>query len=700
MESEKRIHLGDREIILESGKIARQAHGSVLVRSGDTVVLVTAVAAESTKPGVDFLPLTVEYHEGVAATGKIPGGYLKREGRLADHEVLSSRLIDRSIRPLFPKSFRAETQVLATVLSAEEDHEPAPLAILGAAAALTLSDIPFHGPAAGLRAVRLRDRLTFHPTRKERSSALFDLVVSCGPRGVTMIEGGGTQATESEFLELLFAAESALQPVLVALKSWADELGIDKRALPPDGLDATLFAAAEDKFRGAFTDALTSPAKLDRRRKTQAVTERAHAELAALDPQLDPALITEVLSELVHRVLRELVLNQGRRADGRSVRQIRPITAEASWLPRAHGSALFTRGETQAMVTCTLGSQEDAQTIETIFGTETDRFLLQYNFPPYSVGEVRASRGPSRREVGHGALARRALQHVLPGYDKFPYVVRVVSDISESNGSSSMATVCGGCLALMDAGVPLSSPVAGIAMGLIQEGDRVAVLSDILGDEDHLGDMDFKVAGTDKSITAVQMDNKIGGLRREVLKQALEQAREGRLHILAEMQKCLAKPRPQLSKYAPRVMSLRIRPERIRELIGPRGKTIQDIQAATRARINVDDSGLVIIYASDEQSFREAKRQVQHVAGDLEVGKLYRGTVVAVKEFGAFVRLLASTEGLVHVSELAAERFGRVSDVVKEGDEIVVRVLGVDGAGKIRLSRKEALGASLEDLAG
>jgi polyribonucleotide nucleotidyltransferase len=548
--------------------------------------------------------------------------------------------------------------------------------------------------------VRLRDRVVLMPSRKERAQAVFDSVISCGPQGLTMIEGGGRESSEAELVDLLETSEKALAPVLDALRAWRRELGVETRPMQEQGLDEALLLQARERFGAGFRDALTTSAKLERRQKTRAVREEARATLAQDLPELDPGIIDEVLGELTHRLLRELVLNEGKRADGRGPTQIRPITCEAGWLPRTHGSALFTRGETQAMVTCTLGSQEDSQTIETLFGTETERFLLQYNFPPYSVGEVRAQRGPSRREVGHGALARRALLGALPSYDKFPYVVRLVSDISESNGSSSMASVCGGSLALMDAGVPIALPVAGIAMGLIQEGDRVAILSDILGDEDHLGDMDFKVAGTEKHITAVQMDNKIGGLSREVLKRALAQAREGRLHILGEMRKCLEQPRAELSKYAPRVVSLRIRPERIRDLIGPRGKTIQEIQAATGARISVDDSGLVLIYASGETSFREAKKQVQFVAGELEVGKLYRGSVVAVKEFGAFVRVMANTEGLVHISELAAERVNRVSDVVREGDEVIVRVLGVDQSGKIRLSRKEALGATGEDVIG
>jgi polyribonucleotide nucleotidyltransferase len=698
MTSQKTVRLGDREIALETGRIARQAHGAVTVRAGDTVLLVTAVASEEPKPGTDFFPLTVEYRESTAAGGRIPGGYLKREGRLSDHEVLCSRLIDRSIRPLFPKRFRNETQVLATVLSAEEDFEPAPLAILGAAAALTLSHIPWHGPAAGVRAARVRDRVLLLPARKERAQALFEAVISCGPQGLTMIEGGGREASEADLVDLLQTAEQAVAPVLDALRAWRSELGIESRAMPADDRDESLLEQLRERYGQGLRAALTTSAKLDRRQRTRAVAEQARTELALERPELDPAAVGEALSELTHRLLRELVLDEGKRADGRSTTQIRPITCDAGWLPRTHGSALFTRGETQAMVSCTLGSQEDSQTIETLFGTETERFLLQYNFPPYSVGEVRAQRGPSRREVGHGALARRALLGALPTYDKFPYVVRLVSDISESNGSSSMATVCGGSLALMDAGVPIALPVAGIAMGLIQEGERVAILSDILGDEDHLGDMDFKVAGTEKSITAVQMDNKIGGLSRDVLKRALAQARDGRLHILAEMKKCLERPRAELSKHAPRVVSLRIRPERIRDLIGPRGKTIQEIQASTGSRISVDDSGLVLIYASGEASFRDAKKQVQFAAGDLEVGKLYRGTVVAVKDFGAFVRVMANTEGLVHISELAPERVNRVSDVVREGEEIIVRVLGVDSGGKIRLSRKEALGASGEDV--
>ena len=711
------LTLGGKTVELETGRVARQADGAALVRQGGTIVLVTAVGALEARPDIGFFPLTVEYREKMGSAGKIPGGYLKREGRPGDHEILVARLIDRSIRPLFPDGLKNEVQVVATVLSFTPEADPDSLAILGAGLALHLSDIPWEGPCAGLRVARIDGRLVALPTREERGRADLDIVATGGAGGgLVMLEGEAREAPEADLLEAIDFADAALGPARELFERWRGEVGRAKRPLPPapeGDIAAALGRKAREVGPPILEPALLAPVKKERRlalRSARAAATAALDAAAAADPVLGPAaeargpafarLVSGAVEDLERALVRERIAEQGLRLDGRRLDEIRPISSEVGWLPGAHGSALFTRGDTQAIVTCTLGGGEDQQIADTLHGETRERFLLHYNFPPYSVGEVKPMRGPGRREIGHGELAKRALAAVQPPEEAFAYVVRIDSEISESNGSSSMATVCGSTLALMDAGVPLRKPVAGIAMGLVAEGGRSHVLSDILGDEDHLGDMDFKVAGTADGVTAIQLDNKIGALPRDVLEGALDQARRGRLHILGEMAKALAAPRPEVAPNAPRIASFRIRRERIRELIGAGGKTIQGLQEQHGVRIEVDDTGFVKIYAPDQQSAEEARRAARRLTADPELGKVYKATVVTTKDFGAFVRFLSSTEGLVHISELAPERVGATTDVVKEGDEVLVRLLGVDKQGKLRLSRKAALNADLSEIAG
>jgi len=690
------IDVAGRPLTLQTGKIARQADGAVVLRFGDTVMLAAACAAESPKPGQDFFPLTVEYRERLAAAGRIPGAYGRREGRITDREVLASRLADRTVRPLFPGGFVNETQVLLTVLSADDDVEPESLAIVGAAAALHLSAIPWDGPVAGVRIARVGGEWAVFPSRAQRRAAELDLVVAAGPGGPVMVEGECREVGEALVIEALARAAEVCGRISAGLDELRAAAGKEKRSFAAPEADAELAARVAALAAAAVEDALGIPGKHERR---DALARACGAAAAALEEDYPGrgAEVEAAAEDLVRAALRRRTL-EGRRADGRGPTDIRPIWTEAGWLPSCHGSAIFTRGETQALVSCTLGAADDEQRIETLAGEERERFLLHYNFPPYSVGEVRAMRGPGRREIGHGNLAHRALGATLPDVEKFPYTIRLVSDIAESNGSSSMATVCGGCLALMDAGVPIARPVAGIAMGMIAEEGKFVVLSDILGDEDHLGDMDFKVAGTREGITAIQMDNKVGAIPAEVLAGALEQARAGRLHILDRMAETLAAPRPQLSPRAPRVLSLRIRPERIRDLIGSGGKNIQELQAATNSRVDVAQDGLVRIYCADAASGQEALRRARRLTLEPEVGKVYEGEVIVVTDFAAIVRLGATIEGRLHVSELDRTRVGRVQDVLKVGDAVRVRLLGVDHMGKLVLSRRAALDADESEI--
>ncbi|HEX2225733.1 MAG TPA: polyribonucleotide nucleotidyltransferase [Candidatus Binatia bacterium] len=679
-----------RPLIIEIGRVAKQADGAAWVRYGETVVLVTAVAARELKLETDFFPLTVDYQEKTFAAGKIPGGFFKREGRASEKEILTSRLIDRSIRPLFAEGLRCETQIIATVLSADRENDPDIVAMLGASAALHVSDIPFNGPIAGVRVGRIDGKWLINPTQSELQESETDIFLSGSKDAIVMVEGGARMIPEEEILEGLFAGHQAIQPLLEIQEQLRRELGKTKRHVPLAELDSNIVGRVEELALTRLEQAIEIPEKQERYKrlaevKAEVVTQVA-GEFLGKDKHIKGAF-----DELKRKVFRGLVVKRERRIDGRGLKDIRPITCEVEVLPRTHGSALFTRGETQALVVATLGTAADEQRVDALLGEHFKKFMLHYNFPPFSVGEVKFLRGPGRREIGHGNLAERALLPVLPSEESFPYTIRVVSEILESNGSTSMATVCGASLSLMDAGVPVSAPVAGIAMGLIKEGEHVRVLSDILGDEDHLGDMDFKVAGTPEGVTSLQMEIKISGVDRNIMSKALHQAKEGRLHILNVMKETLATPRTAVSGHAPRIITLRVKPDKIREIIGPGGKVIRGIIEATGVKIDVEDDGSVTIASSDEVAARKAIEMVQRIAAEAEVGKIYKGTVRKIVEFGAFVEILPGTDGLVHISQLAPERVRKVTDVLKEGDEVMVKVLEIDRQGKIRLSRKEAL---------
>jgi polyribonucleotide nucleotidyltransferase len=679
-----------RPLSIEIGRLAKQADGAALVQYGETVVLVTAVAARDLKLDTDFFPLTVDYQEKTFAAGKIPGGFFKREGRPSEKEILTCRLIDRSIRPLFSEGLRCETQVIATVLSADRENDPDVVAMLGASAALHVSDIPFNGPLAGVRIGRNNGQWIMNPTQSQLDESDVDIFLSGSKDAIVMVEGGAQMVPEEEILEALFAGHEAIQPLLEIQEQIRREIGKPKREVPLAKLDQAIVKRVEELALAKLKRALEVPEKLERyKRIAEAKAEVVPQALAEYpDKQKD---IKNAFEELKRNVFRGLVIQQERRIDGRGLKDIRPITCEVEVLPRTHGSAIFTRGETQALVVTTLGTTSDEQRVDALIGEHFKKFMLHYNFPPFSVGEVKFLRGPGRREIGHGNLAERALLPVLPVDDSFPYTIRIVAEILESNGSTSMASVCGGSLSLMDAGVPVSAPVAGIAMGLIKEGEHVRVLSDILGDEDHLGDMDFKVAGTSEGVTSLQMDIKVSGVNRDVMQQALHQAKEGRLHILGIMNKTLAGARTNVSGHAPRIVTLKVKPEKIREIIGPGGKVIRGIIEATGVKMDVEDDGTVRIASVDEEAAKKAVEMVQRIAAEAEIGKIYKGTVRKIVDFGAFVEILPGTDGLVHISQLAPGRVNKVTDILKEGDEVMVKVLEIDRQGKIRLSRKEAL---------
>ena len=679
-----------RPLSIEVGRLAKQADGAALIRYGETVVLVTAVAAKDVKLDTDFFPLTVDYQEKTFAAGKIPGGFFKREGRPSEKEILTCRLIDRSIRPLFSEGLRCETQVIATVLSADRENDPDVVAMLGTSVALHVSDIPFNGPLAGVRIGRINGQWVMNPTQSQLVESDLDIFLSGSRDAIVMVEGGAQMLPEDAILEALFAGHEAIQPLIQIQEEIRREVGKAKREVPLVELDHAVVRWVEGLALTKLKQALEIPEKLERYKRIAEV--KGEVVLRALEqfPEKQKD-IKGAFEELKRNVFRGLVIQQERRIDGRGLKDIRPITCEVEVLPRTHGSALFTRGETQALVVTTLGTTSDEQRVDALLGEHFKKFMLHYNFPPFSVGEVKFLRGPGRREIGHGNLAERALVPVLPSEESFPYTIRIVSEILESNGSTSMATVCGGSLSLMDAGVPVVAPVAGIAMGLIKEGEHVRVLSDILGDEDHLGDMDFKVAGTADGVTSLQMDIKISGVNREVMRQALHQAKDGRLHILGAMNGTLPESRTNVSGHAPRIITLRVKPDKIREIIGPGGKVIRGIIEATGVKMDVEDDGTVMIASSDEAAAKRAIEMVQKIAAEAEVGKIYKGTVRKIVEFGAFVEILPGTDGLVHISQLAPERVRKVSDVLKEGDEVMVKVLEIDRQGKIRLSRKEAL---------
>ena len=684
------VEFHGRPLSIEVGRLAKQADGAALVQYGETVVLVTAVAAKELRAEADFFPLTVDYQERTFAAGKIPGGFFKREGRPSEKEILTCRLIDRSIRPLFAGGLRCETQIIATVLSADRENDPDLVAMLGTSAALEVSDIPFNGPLAGVRVGRVNRQWVINPTQSQLSESDVDIFLSGSRDAIVMVEGGARIVPEDEILEALFKGHEAIQPLLDYQEEIKRAVGKTKRQVPFIEPDKNLLQSVEGLARDKIMGAIAIGEKLERYKRLDEVKREVIEQAAQQFPEREKD-IKSSFDELKKKYFRHQIVNDGRRIDGRGLKDIRPITCEVEILPRTHGSALFTRGETQALVITTLGTTSDEQKIDALIGEHYKKFMLHYNFPPFSVGEVKFLRGPSRRDIGHGNLAERALIPVLPPEEDFPYTIRIVSEVLESNGSTSMATVCGGSLSLMDAGVPTRSPVAGIAMGLIKEGDQVRVLSDILGDEDHLGDMDFKVAGTREGVTSLQMDIKISGVTREVMRDALFQAKEGRVHILNIMNQTISQPRGELSGHAPRIITLKVRPEKIREIIGPGGKVIRGIVEETGVKIDVEDDGTVMIASNDEAASRRAVEMVQRITAEAEVGKIYRGTVRKIMDFGAFVEILPGTDGLVHISQLSPERVRRVTDVLNEGDEVMVKVLEIDKQGKIRLSRKEAL---------
>ncbi len=685
------VEVGGRPLIFETGEVARQAGGSVLMRYGDTVVIVAATKEDRVREGIDFLPLSVDYHEMSYAAGRIPGGFFRREiGRPSEKETLTSRFIDRPIRPLFPKKWPFETQVIATVVSVDMENEPDVIALIGASAALHVSSIPFDGPVAAVRVGRVDGEFIINPSAAQLEQSDMNIVVAGSRDAVVMVEGGAEFVPEEGIADAIMFAHKAIVPVVDA-QDELQKLVANTKEVPPEVvIDQVLVDRISDVALAEMKQVMTVAEKHARRDRKKELKARVKEELAS-DYEGREKEIAAALDELEKKVVRTMMVEQRRRIDGRAFDEIRPISIEVGKLPRTHGSALFTRGETQVIAVITLGSSSDEQKIDALSGETFKSFMLHYNFPPFSVGEVRPLRGPGRREIGHGALAERAIKPSLPKNGEFPYTIRVVSEVLESNGSSSMATVCGASLALLDAGVPVSDSVAGIAMGLIKEGDEFIVLSDILGDEDHLGDMDFKVTGTDKGITAFQMDVKISGVNREILKKALDQARAGRLNILGKMKEAISEPRSQLSRYAPRVETIQINPDKIRDVIGPGGKVIRAIVAETGAKIDIDDSGRVVVMSPDAEACDKAIEKIRNITAEPEIGELYMAKIVRVTDFGAFAEILPNTEGLIHISQLENRRVRKVTDVVNEGDEVLVKVIDIDKDGRIRLSRKAAL---------
>ncbi len=690
---------GGRKLVLETGKIARQADGAVLATLGETTVLATIVSMKTAKPGQDFFPLTVNYQEKAFAAGRIPGGYFKREGRPSERETLVSRLIDRPIRPLFAEGYRNDTQVILTVLSHDLESDPDILAMIAASAALTLSGVPFMGPIGAARVGLINGAPKLNPTIEEMKTSNLDLVVAGTADAVLMVESEAKELSEEVMLEAVMLGHRGFQPVIDAIIKLAERAAKEPRDFaPPD--NSAVFAAVDEIAEKELREAYKITVKQQRYAAVDAVKAKVMQALAPEggEAKFPKERIDEVFHDLQAKVVRWNILDDGMRIDGRDVKTVRPIVSEVGILPRAHGSALFTRGETQALVVATLGTGEDEQFVDSLEGTYKERFLLHYNFPPYSVGETGRMGSPGRREIGHGKLAWRALHPVLPAPAEFPYTLRVVSEITKSNGSSSMATVCGSSLALMDAGVPIKRPTAGIAMGLILEGERFAVLSDILGDEDHLGDMDFKVAGTAEGVTSLQMDIKIAGITEEIMRVALAQARDGRLHILGEMAKAISASRAELGEFAPRIETLKIAQEKIREVIGTGGKVIREIVEKTGAKVNIEDDGTVKVASSDANSIKAAIAWIKSIASDPEVGQIYEGTVVKTAEFGAFVNFFGSKDGLVHISQLSQARVNKTTDVVKEGDKVKVKLLGFDDRGKVRLSMRAVDQTTGQDL--
>jgi len=687
MEITLKANVGGKELSIETGKVAKQASGSVVVRYGDTTVLVTAVSSHEER-NVGFLPLSVEYQEKIYAAGRIPGNYFRREiGRPSEKETLTARLIDRPIRPLFPNKYNFETQVIATVLSMDQENDPDVIAMVGASAALVISDVPFAGPIASVRVCRINGELKVNPIIAEWEEADLNIIVSGSKTGVVMVEGGSNVVSEKEMLDAIFFGHEALKPIVEIQEKLQESVGKAKREFAPPEKDqelvAKLTAAAETRLR----ETLVIPDKMERYNAVREVKKSIFEDLGE-DYADRGGEVSEILGDLKKSISRNMILTEGRRIDNRKFDEIRPIACEVGVLSRPHGSALFTRGETQVLGVLTLGSGPDEQRVETLSGEEFRSFMLHYNFPPYSVGEVKRVGGPSRRDIGHGGLATRAIERVLPDKEDFDYTIRLVSEVFESNGSSSMGTVCSGILALMDGGVPIKAPVSGIAMGLVKEGDTTVILSDILGDEDHFGDMDFKVTGTSEGITALQMDIKIHELSKDIMEKALEQARVGRLHILDKMLEALDHPRQEISPFAPKIIIIKINPDKIREIIGPGGKIIRGLQSETNTRIEIDDEGIVKIAATSAEDGAAAEQAVLEITREPEVGAIYEGKVVKTTDFGAFVQIMPGTDGLVHISQLANHRVNKVTDVVKEGDMLKVKVLEIGRDGKIRLSHK------------
>ena len=695
-----------RNFSLKTNYVAAQADGSILVYYGDTVVLVTAVSLKSAREGVDFLPLTVDYQEMTFAGGKIPGGFFKREGRLNEREILTSRIIDRAIRPLFPKGYFFETQLVATVLSVDKENDPDVAAMIAASAALEISDIPFKGPIACVRLGRINGEFVCNATPAKMQESEFSIFMvgrkvtpskSGKPYDVelVMMEGEAKEVAENIIIDAIKFGLEAIRPAIDLQDKMRAQVGRQKRPVIEAIPDNELIARVSAEAMSGLKEGYSLPKKLERYSKLGSVREAIIKNIGGDDANLRKK-VAAIIEEIEQRILRDMIIQEKKRIDGRSSTDIRPISSEVGVLPRAHGSALFNRGETQALAALTLGTSSDEQRMDYVVGEERRTFLLHYNFPPYSVGEAKSLRSPGRREIGHGALARKALVPVLPSPEEFPYTIRIVSEILSSNGSSSMATVCGGILSLMDAGVPVKDIVAGIAMGLLKEGDNVVILSDILGDEDHAGDMDFKVCGTEKGITAMQMDIKIDGLTEDILRKALAQARDGRIHIIGKIRETLAAPRADISLYAPRITTVKVKEDQVRTVIGSGGKNIRQIISETGVTINVEDDGTVTIASSDAEAAARAVAMVKWLTEEAEVGKIYRGTVKKILDFGAFVEILPGTDGLLHISQIAKERVEKVTDVLHEGDEVMVKVLEVDKQGKIRLSRKDALGAEVK----
>ena len=682
--------VGGKPLTIHTGKLAKQASGSALIQYGESVVLVTVVSSDEER-STDFLPLTVEYQEKIYAAGRIPGNYFRREiGRPSEKETLTARLIDRPIRPLFPKKYRYETQVIATVLSMDQENDPDVLAMTGASVALEISDIPFAGPIACVRVGRIDGQFVVNPTISQLADSDINIIAAGSKTGVVMVEGGGNIIREADMIEAVFFGHQAMQPLIHIQEEIKQRTGAVKRPFHPPQQDHGLVQKLESEAYSRIRDAVITPGKIQRNLALRAVKADILARLGESYSERTEE-ISEIFDDILKQVCRDLVLKEGRRIDNRRFDEIRPIVCETGVLPRPHGSALFTRGETQVLGVLTLGSGPDEQRVETLSGEELRPFMLHYNFPPYSVGEVKRPGGPSRRDIGHGMLATRAIEKVLPIKEDFDYTIRIVSEVFESNGSSSMATVCSGTLALMDGGVKIKAPVSGIAMGLVKEGDRVVILSDILGDEDHTGDMDFKVAGTAEGITAFQMDIKIHELSRSIMEKALEQARVGRLFILEKMLESIKEPRTEISPYAPKIVTIKVHTDKIREIIGPGGKTIRSIQSETNTRIEIDDTGLVKIAALSKEDGDAALALINQLSLEPEIGAIYEGTVVKVMDFGAFVQILPGCDGLVHISQLAPYRVNKVSDVVKEGDSLKVKILEIAKDGKIRLSHRAVL---------